>query len=261
MSYTKVWDVALQTNEGLFDNMPSSDEMSEPPFEGLFTLSDDLWIGKLRDETAKAIIRACEPCGKYVVRPVDQYGQLYAFVRELPLNTDNLNWDTEQRLQTCLAISRIVRPTTISPRYSERLFWDSGGDIPSEIYPVQAFAPFTHIRKGDQDYLTKSDLDDLRNLLKTLGDPSPRAFSKFPPRLRRAIYLHEYVASIRELEIRWPLVCTAFESLIHTDKDKSTKQFKDRTVLLAQNVGLSDYSLKDAGDFYDLRSRASHGDS
>src|ERR1039458_6178684 len=106
----QVTDIALQTNEQLFQ--VSSNLWNTVP-QGRFQLTDDLWVGKLAVGVAKKVIDSCEPPGLWEFQPVRQYAQLYAFGRDVGDSTD-LNWDPDNRLYTCIALSRIVHPTTIS---------------------------------------------------------------------------------------------------------------------------------------------------
>jgi hypothetical protein len=43
------------------------------------------------------------------MKPVQQYGYFYAFVRKVPEPASIHDWDTDQRLQTTIALSRLIR--------------------------------------------------------------------------------------------------------------------------------------------------------
>ena len=60
-------------------------------------------------------------------------------------------------------------------------------------------------------------------------------------------------------EVRWTLIATGLEALIHTEKYKSGDQFRSRTVKLAHSVGITSFTRDAAVSFYDLRSQLSHG--
>src|SRR5689334_3954696 len=122
-------DIALQTNEGLF-RVPADFWRTIP--KQRFNVSHDIWIGKFELEDARKIIEACEAPGKWKIPPVRQYAQLYAFAREVG-ETEDLNWDQGDRLYNCIALSRIVHPTTISLSYAARLRF-SGSEL-EEIIP------------------------------------------------------------------------------------------------------------------------------
>lgn len=58
--------------------------------------------------------------------------------------------------------------------------------------------------------------------------------------------------------MRWTTIATALESLVHTDKQQSTKQFVHRVTALANRVGVK-LTQDDAKAAYDLRSTLAHG--
>src|SRR2546421_316619 len=68
-----------------------------------------------------------------VETPSRQSGYFYAFARVVPGPIDILRWDSDQRLQTAIALSRLVRPTSISFRNARRVLYNEDGSI------VQAF--------------------------------------------------------------------------------------------------------------------------
>src|SRR6478672_6384072 len=103
-----ITDIALQTNANIFQVDPAV--WKTIPNEQ-FRLSPDLWVGKLPGELATKVIESCEPPGFLKFHPVRQYAQLYAFGRDVEDNlADDLNWDQDNRLYTCIALSRIIHP-------------------------------------------------------------------------------------------------------------------------------------------------------
>jgi hypothetical protein len=121
---SKFVDLVIQTNHGWFDNK----DAPLPPKER-FRLADDLYIEKPDDPVANMVLDFGEPTGFGVQRPYRQYAYFYAFVREIP-ETDSVHqWDTDGRLQMAVALSRLIRPTSISFRYAARIRFNDDGTV------------------------------------------------------------------------------------------------------------------------------------
>lgn len=249
----EIQDVVLATNEGL-SRAPDL-LTSQPPPRDRFQLADGLWVGSLDDAIAEKVLDSCEPPGCWVTRPVRQYGQLYTFVREQVPQTHIYEWDADLRLQTCVALSRLVHPTSVSFRYSAQLVYNADGTV-REVAP----GPVTDhganawvATEDNRDWLIASDLEMLKELVRHLP------LSHLPPRVRRALWYHEYAARTRDVSVRWTLISTALEALVHTDRHNSTRQFTVRIPRLAAEMGGCRFSEGDAENAYDFRSRLSHG--
>lgn len=111
-SNEKVRDVVVFTNSSYVEPRHDIRDLY-PPIQNRFDLSSDLWIARLPNELAKNILSACEPAG-YNFKPVRPFSQLYAFVRENPPGDERYRWDPDKRLQLCVALSRIIHPTSVS---------------------------------------------------------------------------------------------------------------------------------------------------
>lgn len=251
-----VRDVVIHTNEGLFQD---SERLiySELAPRDRFNLSDDLWVGKLDEGVVDAVFDACEPTGRFLKKPVRQYGQLYAFVRERPPvePPNEFEWDSDSLLQICVALSRLVHPTSISLRYAARIICADNEKV-EEIVPgpvpghgADAYVP----TEGHRDWLIAGDLDALKLLVHHLP------LSHFPPRVWRALWYHEYAARTWHLDVRWTLISTALEALVHTDRCNSTRQFTKRVPQVANELAGREFGEDDAEAAYDLRSSLSHG--
>jgi hypothetical protein len=128
-----------------------------------------------------------------------------------------------------------------------------------QIIPGAVSGPLAQAYVADRaarDFLTDKDATVTGNLLVGFHENS----ATFPARLQRAFWNHEYAAGIEWLDIRWTVVATALESLVHTDRRSSTRQFVDRVAALADRVQVR-FSRGDAVQAYDLRSRLAHGGS
>ena len=218
-------DIVLMTS-ACFAGLPH-DKLPCPNFVKLpFNLGRDIHLEELPDGLAERVMGACEPAGENF-RPVRQFGQLYTFVRRNP-PTDA--WDRDMRLQQCVAISRLVKPTSVGFEYSARLEFDHRGEALS-IAPSAAtgFGAQAWIASENQDdWFEKTDIDSLKNLWGEIN------FPLVPERIGRAFWYHEYAARTEFAAIRWVLVCTGIESLINTGADRVSKQFITRMPALAR---------------------------
>ncbi|MBI2072373.1 MAG: hypothetical protein HYT81_04935 [Gemmatimonadetes bacterium] len=250
----RIQDVVIHTNEGLFQG-PGVRIESIPPPAPLFQLATDLWLGKLDDEIAERVLDSCEPAGYGNEKPVRQFGQLYAYVRE-PAPAEPLYvWDSDSRLLTSVALSRLVHPTLISFHYAARILYDSDGTV-SRIIPGEvrgAAAEAWVAIEGHRDWLNPTEREELKQLVARLP------LSHLPPRVWRAFWYHEYSARTRYVDVKWTLISTALEALVHTERSRSTAQFTVRVPAVAGELTGCNFSKADAEIAYEFRSRLSHG--
>lgn len=227
---------------------------AEPPPKQQFRLADDLWVGELDNKIAECVLDSCEPCGKWVKKPVRPDNQLYSFVRERAPDNPLYTWDRDLRLQTCIALSRLVHPTPVSFEYAARITYNSDNSIREIIPgPVRGLGSEAYVANEDRrTWLIASDLEELKKLLDKMGT------AQLPPRVNRALWHHEFAARIQEISVRWTLICTALEALVHTDRQGSTKQFTKRVSKLAGELQVQ-FSEDEALEAYDFRSRIVHG--
>jgi len=246
MSGEKISDVVVHRTSPRIDP-------SKKPVKERFDLSSDLRIDRLPKGLADKIFEACEPPG-FRFNPVRQFGQLYSFIRDTPPNTNDLQWDTDQRLQRCLALSRIVHPTSISFEFAARIFASEDGEI-SKIVPgpVSGSGAQAFVVDPKFNYLTDADASDLKELI--------QAFERKPLQdpIARAMWYHEYAARSCEIDVRWTFIATGIEVLIHKNRHKSTKQFVERVKRLSVEVGANLVTEDEAEKMYELRSALSHG--
>ena len=246
-----IQDVVIFTNLGYVE---STDELkaSFPPPKETIVLAEDLRLEKLERSLASRVMDSCEPLGEWSKPPIRAFSQLYSFVRDPAPDDEPYQWERDQRLQTCIAYSRIIHPTSVSLEYSARLLYSDDGVL-QEIVPgpVNGRAARAFVARGHRDWLTADDCECLKQLLNN-------SWTSFPERLKRAFWYNEYAAGIDRLDLRWTLICTALEALIHTDRDYSTRQFMVRVSGLSTEIGY-EFTEDDAAQAYDLRSRLSHG--
>src|SRR5258708_7965543 len=81
-SMVEIWDVAVPLNDPIFSwDQPKKDGIFLLHQENKYTLSDDLWVGRLDPPTANLILKTCETGVYNVPGPLRQNAQFYAFVR------------------------------------------------------------------------------------------------------------------------------------------------------------------------------------
>ena len=246
-------DVVLMTNS-CFAGLPH-DRVPSPNFVHLpFDMGRDVYLEKLPNDLADRVMNACEPAGENF-EPVRQFSQLYTFVRRnLPTEYSH-HWDADTRLQSCVALSRLVKPTSVGFEYSAQLVLDSTDEIVS-IVPgaVVGFGARAWIASdGQEDWFVQQDIEALKRLWSQPVFPLP------PGRIARAFWYHEYAARTEFMAVRWTLVCTGIESLVNTGPGRATKQFVTRMPELAERFCGLEVSHSKAGRMYELRSKVAHG--
>ena len=155
-----------------------------------------------------------------------------------------------------VALSRLVRPNGAGTEYSARIALTNTGKVDRIVPgPVQGILSRGYIvQPVEVPWLTATDAEALTALLEAYHA------AQLPGRVRRAFWNHEFAACTHLIDVRWTIVVTALEALIHTDRHGSTTQFKKRTAAMAEELGLSGFSEAEAATVYDLRSGLAHGD-
>lgn len=252
----RVLDVVIHTT-GAVQGVPTALVESQPPVEDRIELGDGVWVGKIGSELAKRTMDACDPPGFVHSPPTRQYGALYSYVRERNmLLSEAFGWDEDQRLQTCIALSRLVRPTTISLEYAARVTLRLD-DCVDEILPGPVTGSGSQVwLSTTTDYpnwITPKNAAELAELLRE--HPGSEGL---PRRVSRALWHFEYIFRTYYLDIRWSLLCIALESLVHTDRNSSVNQFKRRVAQMAGELGI-EVTEEEAGRAYNERSSLAHG--
>ncbi len=255
-----IFDVVLHTNERMFTSDAQWLLASLPPVKERVELGPGLWVGRLESNLAKVLMDTCEPDRLGVPKPVRQFAQFYAFVRELDDNAELDQWDADLRLQRCVALSRFIHPTSVGLRYAARVRHNSLPDslqiVPAEIHGISpdVFLSPTHKR----DWLTGKEAQDLRKLLAVA---EPLKAPTFPTRVSRALWYFDYAQRTYYIDLRWTLISTALEALVHTGKGNSTRHFEERVPTLATEVGAGPLTKSEASEAWGFRCRLSHGDA
>lgn len=241
-----VYNIVIHTNAGIYDQ-PELE--TNPPVKAKILIVPDLWIEKLNNSEAHKIMDACEPPGfEYSCKR--QYTQMYSIVRCV---SDDQEWDSDGSIQAIIALSRLIHPTTISYEYSAIVIRDSQGNI-SRVIPGPVSGSGSEAFVSDDDmgnWLTETEINELKDLFTAY-----KRNSLMRP-VSTCLWYYEYCSWQKYIDIRWTLVSTALESIVHTGRHRSTKQFTARIPELAKIVGMI-IQEQQAEQFYDLRSSLVH---
>ncbi|SRR6266705_496773 len=244
-------EVIIHTNQGIF-SAPFGTVQSQPPIAD-YRLAEDLEIKRLDHEITNKVMELCEPNCYGLYRPTRQFAQLYSFVRS-GSPSERIWGQPDNRLYTCIALSRLVHPTSVGFMYHAQLNLGPNGELTQcipiflEGHPTGAWVA----DRDGRDWLTDGDAAELEKLVGKM----PLAI---PARISRALWYNELTARNYYSDVRWVLIATALESLIHTSKNGSGHQFRTRTAKMAVAVGLPAFAEAEARSFYDLRSHLAHG--
>lgn len=97
-------------------------EINQRSLKMPFRLADDQWMPPAHPNLEQANVHACDSRGRDSYVSVDLRGpRLYVLARTLPAETSSFGWDTDQRLQLAVALSRLIRTTPINLRFAVRI--------------------------------------------------------------------------------------------------------------------------------------------
>jgi len=245
-------EVIIQTRQALQAAVVTNYRVVEayPPVE-YFQLADDIWITQLPKEIAEQVMDCLEARVFGWPKPIRQSPQLYTFVRTHNVDANIWDWKPDQKLEQCVALSRLVHPTSIPLSLHAKIKTDSDGKL-LELIPLETELRGAWVadREG-RDWLTEEDAKNLKDLVSHLP-------LSVPTRVSRALWYFEMAARNYFADVRWTLISTGLEALIHTERG-STHQFKTRAAKLATHLGMTAFTVDTALSFYDLRSQLSHG--
>lgn len=237
------------------------DELIDEPLH----LADNLWIGPLEDrQLVLAIMDACEPAGENF-RPVRQFYSKYAIVREntpVPRGSE-LTWDSDGRIGLVIRMSRLVHPTSIGYEYAARVVILPSGK--RRIIPAikTGFGNVAYVAEPGYDWLTKKHVPQIAELVAKFNPAT------LPDRIKSALFYFDYATCTYYVDIRWPLLVTAAESLIHVNGERdplkpsnysgSTRVFVDRMLGIQSKVGELGFTKENLRVIYHERSGLAHG--
>ena len=216
------------------------------------SLGHDVYVDFLESDIFGCVVTACDPPG-YKYDLVGTRGQVYSFIRENP--PENTQWDPDGRLQEVVALSRLIVPSPVGLRYGARVHQAASGEIervvPADIHGLGDAAFVADPRS--RTWLTADEFGELRCLFRLFRQ------RKLPLRVTRAMFYLEYAFRIFEIDVRWVLVVTGLEALVHTDQHASGRQFVQRTAALASEAGVTIYDENVARSCWDQRCEGVHG--
>jgi hypothetical protein len=226
-----------------------------PRLDSDIALGSDFRIGGLPGGvTGETIVEACSPPGLNF-NPARNCYYHYAYCRKVfppSWGPEHLRWDHDGVIHRALFVARLIHPTTISPLYSARLFFENA-ELRT-IVPGAVQANLVHVwivATQWRDWLTKAEAERLRDCL-------PLYIKNPPERVRRARRHLDHAFHAFYLDQRTASLVSGFESLLKTERHAATAQFKLRVPALAQAVG-SHITADEAEDLYDDRSVYVHG--
>ena len=228
-----------------------------PPVKRKIKITDKIWIGKLPGKLAEKIFNAYNLEGFKGYQPVRQFGEFYSFVKETSSTEYKWKWDEDGTLFEVAQISRLIHPTSIDLEYAAKI--TSGGDFKKKkIDPVGYKGMLTQsflVPNNKRNWLTSKEAAKFRFLyskFKTVKNTLNQT-------VKNALWNYQYSQYIRYADLRIAIICFALESLLNTSSEQITKQFKIRLYSLANELGLENFTEKDAGKAYEYRSKISHG--
>lgn len=224
-----------------------------PWFDGTAAVDEGIEITRIDHRLAERIMDACQPSG--LSHRTRQFGPAYAYVHTALTWTGSRLWgDAGSRLGEVTALGRLLHPTCDGFEYAAALWWDDNAD-PVIVPGPPVVGPLRHMFVFDgsqRSWLTAAEVECLPGLY--------RAFrrAKLPDRVRRALWQHEYAASVYWPHIRGAAMVVALEALLSTSRRDVSWQFYKRGALMASEVGV-DLSEGDLEFAYDARSATIHG--
>jgi hypothetical protein len=224
-----------------------------PPITEKFELSPHIWIERLDASVAKQIAEACSP-RNFDVPIHEQQGHTYAFVRKSRLPGLFHDFGGIEELGATIALSRLIRPTTMGLRWAARVSMVNG-----VVKQILAFQPRGIVvdafcsKAIERDWLTQEDGDHLKRLM---GYITTR--ESMHKRVHNAYWHHEYAIRTYYVDHRWVFVCTGLEALVHSSGTGTTGQFISRVAELAKREGIN-FTGDELATAYSLRSELVHG--
>jgi hypothetical protein len=243
------WDVVVFRTRDTYTRT-IGEFQRDPPISERIDLGDDLFVERLDHAVSDRINQACSAGG---IRTIS--AQRYSFVRTFPLGIDPQRFDEDRRLLTVLALSRLIRPTSIGFEESAQVIGPMD-DAPRLVVvpgPISGPASAAYIAdRSRADWLSADDGEALSRLLAAYYADLPQG------RVQRGLWHHENAARALDMAARWTSVVTGLEALFSVGSRWATQQFKQRCVRVAEELGIG-LTLQQAGTAYSLRSRLAHG--
>ncbi len=216
-----------------------------------FELSDQIWLERLDENTAKHVQIACDP-PHYRIDNANHDRHLYAFVMRVP-ERQQTRYGGLDILHALVSISRLVHPTSTGDRYCAQIM--HYGLEESAIHAIQyrGACPDVFLGAQQRDWLTVQDGETLRGLM-------PWTAKNMHTRIHRAFWNHEYAMRSSYLDVRWMFVIGGLEALINVAEDNVSMQFRERVGQLAAHFKIV-LTIDELRQAYKLRSKLVHAES
>lgn len=231
--------------------------LAEPPVTGPHQLSDELFVEYLEDDLGERVLDACEPRASLEYKTYRQYDPAWAVVRREPQRDQASKWDEDGLIRRAVMVSRVVRRSNLSLGYTAVIEHQSGVEemriFPSGHQRGVFSAGFAPAPTGARTWWTNADVTAWSVLFEK------DRVSALPVRVEHALGYLNWEASFESFAMRLLALCTGLEALVHTERGRSTLQFKARVATLAQHLGVQGLTEAVAANAYDHRSAASHG--
>ncbi len=219
-------------------------------------LGHNVAITPISDVVVDYIVSFCEPHRLHTTPHRLGSSVRFAFVRHYA-EERSPSFDHDERLLAALAVSRLVKPHSTGFELSARLFLTGDPETIDEATtgPFKGPAAFAFVAAGLPDGISDRDAGEIAKLF----DQYWTGRDALPERVTRSFWRLEYAARSEYLEIRFLFVVSAIEALLKTGRNRTTKQFVDRTLGLAARYPSVKWSDADAKRAYGLRSEMAHG--
>lgn len=226
-----------------------------------------LWIAQVNHKLCERILDARDPRGENF-KPVRQFGCSYAFYRaNAPAEGDlRYRFDPDSLLYQCVALSRIVHPTSVGFTSAARILDPTNGDreiIPTSYSPrlYSTLNPEAFVITPNENWLIPDDLPELRALLNALHA------APLPKRIEAALWHHEAAARNHFIDLRWQLLTACLEALVRIKDEKlpsgkfagSTQVFVDRLAAIGDLDSTLAVPKDKLREMYAQRSLLAHG--
>lgn len=252
----RAMDVILAISSYTDENRESRRRVER--FETPAHVHGDVWIGDLDREFADSILAECSARGEhYSGFPT------YAFYRELPEGDHGYStgFDPDLRLRIALYLSRLVHPTATGLEAAARVRYKDDGTPDIRPHVPHDQNRFAFVARPSENWLVPSDIPALTDLLTAYHATT------LPSRVSRALWFHEAVFRQYYAELRWTLLVTALEALVHVRDERlpsgkwpgTRKVFTDRLMHLGTLDAALVIAEQKLHDFYEERSVVAHG--
>ena len=224
-------------------------------------LTEAVSIGPLPGGLADAVLDAREARDLHCHPGYRQYGSLYALTRrDAPRGDTRHQCDPDFELSRVAAVLRVVRPHAMSLGDAARII--SQPDGRQQICPSKVRGPGSaaYVMDPSDRWIRDEDVETCRALLQSEALRN----RTLPKRISWAMVAHELLHWQHNVEVRWQLLCTALEGLVHTNEQdqapamQSREQFVVRLARLSEHVTGLSWTETELDRIYDHRNETMH---